>query len=202
MPTKIITQEVTLSFPHLDEPTQAENGEGPLKYSASLLYAPGADLSAEQAAVMEAATEQFGQKAVQMLKTGALANPFRTDWEKKGYPEGTVFINVRSKQPPGLVDRKNQLVIPGMIDPAYEYTEADKKKIRDVFYPGAKVRVSISAFYYDFEGMKKGVSFGMNHMQFLSDGTRLDSRKAATETFDALPDLEPADISALEQAGA
>src|SRR6266540_1942101 len=103
MSKKVITPEVTLSYPHLDEPAAAMNGKGEPKYGCSLLFAEGSDMTALQAAVVEAAIEKFGQKAVQMLKTGALKSPFRTDWEQKGYPEGTTFINVRSTQKPGLV---------------------------------------------------------------------------------------------------
>lgn len=205
MPKKIITQEVTLSFPHLDAPMLAKNGKGDPKYSVSLLYAPGANLDAERAAVMEAATEQFGEKAIQMLKTGQLASPFRTDWELKGYPEGTTFINPKSKTQPGLVyahrdptSQKPALVVPGLVSGDYQLTEADKKRIKDVFYPGAKVRASLTAFYYDYEGMKKGISFGLNNVQKLGDGPRMDGRKAAQDEFEPTTDLVPADLSDLE----
>jgi hypothetical protein len=195
MSKKIITQEVTLSFPHLDEPTVPANGKGEPKYSASLLYPAGADMSAEQAAVIEVATEKFGANALQMMKQGKLVTPFRTDWESKGYPEGTIFINVRSTSQPGLVypHKDPKTGKPALIE---------QDKIKEVLYAGAKVRASIVAFAYEYrEGnavMKKGISFGLNNLQKLEDGPRLDGRKAADDEFEATQELAPADLSDLE----
>lgn len=184
MSKKIITPEAALSYPHLDEPAAAMNGKGDPKYGCSLLFAEGSDLTAAQAAVIEAAVEKWGPKAVQMLKTGALKSPFRTDWEAKGYAEGTTFINVRSTQAPGLVKRNLTTV-------------TDKEEIKKEFYAGAKVRASIAAFAYDNSG-NKGVSFGLNNLQKLGDGPRLDGRRAAEDEFEALPELAAADLSDLE----
>lgn len=190
MSKKIISPECVLSYPHLDEPVAAMNGQGEPKYSCTLLFAEGADLAAMQAAVIEAAVDKFGAKAVQMLKTGALKIPFRTDWEAKGYPEGTTFINVRSAQAPGLVYAHRD---PGTKKPAI----VPGDKITEVFYAGAHVRASLAAFGYDTSG-NKGVSFGLNNLQKLSDGPRLDGRKAADDDFEATEELAPADLADLE----
>lgn len=186
---KLITPEAFLSFPHIAEPTvMTENGKpkGEPKYSASLLFAPGTDVSALHAAALEAAEEMFGSKAASLIKSGAIVSPFRTDAAAKGYPEGTVFINVRSTQQPGVV---------------YPHRGADGKPavvaaddITKVFYPGAKVRASITAFAYNYEGMKKGVSFGLNNLQKLGDGPRLDGRVAAEDEFEATQELAPASL--------
>lgn len=210
MSTKVITQEVTLSFPHLAEPTVAQNGKGNPKYSASLLYDAGANLEAEKAALMEAAVKQWGDKAATLLKTGQLTWPIRTDWEAKGYPEGTAFINARSENQPGLVyphkdptSGKPALVIPGVVNPGYQLTDADKKTIATVFYAGARVRAAIVAFAYEYREtaggpvMKRGVSFGLNNLQKLGDGPRLDGRKAAVDEFEAVTELVPANLDDL-----
>jgi hypothetical protein len=58
------------------------------------------------------------------------------------------------------------------------------------------VRASLRAFAYDTNG-NKGVSFGLNNIQKLGEGQRLDGRKAATDEFDADLSQAPADISAV-----
>ena len=47
--------------------------------------------------------DTWGDKAKQMLKDGKLKTPFRSDAEEKGYPEGSVYITVRTAQRPGVV---------------------------------------------------------------------------------------------------
>jgi hypothetical protein len=189
MGAKVKTIEATLNWPSLDKPKLPKNGKGDAKYAIQLMFDPGADLSALQAAALEVAAERYGEKAAKLLKTGALASPFGTDWEKKGYPEGTVYINARSKNQPGMVLR-DLTIVPG----------TDVEQIKRYFYSGARVRATIVAFYYDNES--KGVGFGLNNIQFLKDGPRLDGRTAATDDFEALPDLEPADLSDVEKLDA
>ncbi len=194
---KVITGPAVLSYPHIAEPTtmNGDNGQpGKPKYSTSLVFLPAEDgtppnLAELEAAVLAVAEEAFGTKAALMLKNKTIASPFRLDGEAKGYPAGAVFINVRSEQQPGVV---------------YSHRGPDGKpaivpqdEIETVFYPGAIVRASISAFAYNFNNMKKGVSFGLNNLQKLSDGKRLDNRLAAVDEFEATEDLAPADLSDL-----
>ena len=185
MSKKIVSPEAVLSYPYLDEPQEPQNGKGDPKYSCSLVFAPGTDMTAMQAAVIEAAVEKWGQAAVAKLKSGALKTPFRTDAEAKGYPEGSTFINVRSTQKPGAVYLWPD---PTTSKPAVIPTD----KITTELYAGAKVRASITAFAYDNES--KGVSFGLNNLQKLADGPRLDGRKAAEDEFEADASIEPANL--------
>lgn len=204
MAKKLITPVALLSYPHFDEPILPKNGKGKPKYSGSFLFAPGTDLTALTEAVAEAGVEKFGPTAVAKLKSGALKNVIRMDAEAKGYPEGTIFINARSEQQPGMVylwpdpvTKKPALVIPGLATSGYVLTDADKKKIREVFYPGAKVRVSVTAFGYDNES--KGVTFGLNNVQLI-DGTgpRIDGRKSADDEFEADATMQPANLADVE----
>lgn len=190
MSTKVITPQAMLSYPHLAEPQAARKPGQKAKYSASLVFAPGADLSALRAAAEEAAVEKFGANAVQRLKTGGLKSPFRTDVEEKGYAEGSTFINVRTEQKPGMV---------------YLWAGPDGKpaiipdnEVEKALYPGSLVRASLRAFAYDTDG-NRGVSFALNNIQKLGDGPRIDGRKAATEEFEADLSVAPA---SLEDAGA
>lgn len=189
MAKKLLTPKATLSFPHIDEPVPPMNGKGEPKYSVALVFAPGTDLSALQAAVLEAATDKWGAKAVSMLKSGALRDPFRRDAVEKGYEEGSIFFNARSTERPGAVflwpDSKTQkaMIIPD---------DLRKKEL----YAGAQVRASVTAFAYDNEG--KGVSFGLNNLQKIGEGPRRDGRKKAEEEFEADLSLEPAMMDDVE----
>lgn len=185
----VVTPKAILSYPHLDQPQAPQKGQaGKPKYSATLVFPEGTDLSTLQAAVMKAGEEKWPGKFAEMLRVGAVRSPFRKDAEAKGYAAGSVFVNVRSEQKPGVV---------------YLHAGADKKpatvpadKIKEDLYPGALVRGQIRAFAYDSNG-NKGVSFALNNIQKLGDGERLDNRQAAEDAFEADLSAAPADISAL-----
>jgi hypothetical protein len=186
--TKVITPKAMLSYPHLDKPQAGQKPGDKAKYSATLVFVEGTDLAALKAAALAAAEEKYPGKAQEMITKGILKTPFRKDAEAKGYPAGSVFINVRSEQKPGAV---------------YAHAGPDKKpavvpedKIREEFYPGSFVRASLRAFAYDNSG-NKGISFALNNVQKLADGERLDGRIAAEDEFDAELASAPADISSL-----
>lgn len=198
MSTIVITPEAICSYPHIVKPqADRENPAKKPKYSMSLVFPKGTDLSALRAAAVAAATEKFGAtykvggKSVpiaQALDAGALRSPFRSDAAAKGYPEGSIFINVRTEQKPGVVfawageDGKPK--------------KMDDEEIQEQIYPGAKVRCSLAAFGYENSG-NKGVSFALKNVQKLGDGERLDGRVSAEDEFDAQLGQEPADLAGL-----
>jgi hypothetical protein len=197
MSTKLITPEAMLSYPHLGQPQPARGNQKP-KYSATLIFPKGTNLAAMLAAAIEAATEKFGAtmkvggKSISIadaLAGNVLRTPFRTDVLAKGYPEGSTFINIRSDNKPGVV---YNYAAPGSQKPAV-VADADIKK---VFYPGAIVRASVSAFGYEAEG-NKGISFGLNNVQFLRDGERIDGRVSAEDEFTADLAAAPSDLAGL-----
>ncbi len=114
----------------------------------------------------------------------------RKDAELKGYPTGSVYINARRKEKqgrPGLVlahaDATGKPAVPA------------EDQITQFFYPGAIVRAAIGAFAYDMD-VSKGVSFGLQNVQHLASGPRMDGRRAATDEFNAVMDAStPADLS-------
>lgn len=193
--TKVITPPVRLSYPNLFKPRSGPSGGDP-KYSAALVYE---EEVAEQyvqelkVAIMAAAKEKWGDKAAGMFKAGTLRNPLRHDWEQKGYPENSIYINCSSKTQPGLVGP--------YLDPVTGKPEIITDPAK--FYPGCYVRASIRAFPYDVNG-GRGVSFGLNNIQFVKDGTRFDSRVAAVDEFaefaqeKPLADLPDSDASELD----
>lgn len=187
---RVITPEGILSYPHLDAPQKAEEGKK-AKFSATIIFPAGTDLTALKAAAAQAVVEKYGPtKAAELLKPdSSFKKPFRTDVSEKGYPEGSTFINARSDNKPGAVYNR---AIPGTKTP--EQIPVDK--VKEELYPGAKVRASVTAFTYDNNG-NRGVSFALNNVQKLGDGTRLDSRVAAEDEFDADLSAAPADLSSL-----
>ena len=189
-PMLVVTPEATLSYPHLDTPQKPQKATDKAKYSATLVFDPGADLSTLEAAVMAAGEEKWPGKFTEMVRIGAVRIPFRKDAEAKGYTPGSIFTNARSEQKPGVV---------------YRHAGADNKpaivpddKIRDAAYPGEKVRAQIRAFAYDNSG-NRGVSFALNNVQIMGNGTapRLDNRQAATDAFDADLNAAPASLNGL-----
>ena len=177
-PTAVLTPKARLSFPALLKPRSFEGSEA--KYSAVLIFPVSADVTALRAAVEAAKAEKWGGKQV-----GTLRLPFRKGEEKTvemedgstGYAEGygpsTFFLSASSKTKPQLVDRANKLV--------------SDAQAEEMFYAGCYVRAYINAFGYDTRG-NKGISFGLNALQFVDHGEILGGRLAATSVFGALPD--------------
>jgi hypothetical protein len=193
--TKVITPAGMLSYPHLDKPQKPQAGSTQKeKFSATFVFKPGTDLKELIAAALAAAEEKWPGKGAELLKGGKIRSPFRKDAVDKGYTaergfgEGSVFINCRTEQKPGLV-----LAVAG---PDGKPMKVADENIRDTFYPGCTVRASLRAFGYDNNG-NRGVSFALNNIQKLADGERLDSRVAAEDEFDADMSAAPADLSGI-----
>jgi hypothetical protein len=174
MAEKLITPEAMLSYPALFEPKPTPSGD--LKYGCALVFQEGADLSALKKAALAALEEHWGAKAKEMLQKKQLKWPFRDGAERdaQGYGPGTTFINVSSKQQPGVVDR-------------YAGTDGRPRPITDPseVYPGCFVRASLRPFTYDTNG-SKGVSFGLQNLQKLRDGERIDGRMRPEDEFEAV----------------
>ena len=183
------TPEAIISYPKLFQPDAFGGGEP--KYSAALIFVDGTDLTELKTAAVEVAVAKWGEKAKAMLSSGELRTPFRTDVEAKGYPEGATFLNVRSKQRPGIVSQ-----VPDASNGGKPTVITDEGAI----VAGARVFAAISPFAYDSNG-NKGVSFGLNHIQLIRPPTaeeRLDGRVAAEDTFSADASAV-ADLSDLEE---
>jgi hypothetical protein len=196
-PTKVITGEAVLSYPHLDKPQPSNDGKPP-KYSATLVFPKGSDLTLLKKAAIAAGVKKFGATYTlpngqvitfeQAMVEGIFKNPFRKDGLAKGYPEGSVFINARSTQPVGVVYAH--------AGPDGKPAKVPLEKIRADLYAGAIVLASVSAFGYDNSG-NKGVSFSLNNIQKLRDGARIDNRVNAEDEFTVDLSQAPADLSSL-----
>lgn len=169
---KVITPKARLSYPHLFEPQIPPNQTDPV-YSCTLIFEDGADLTPMRKAAEAAGREKWGDKWDAAVKAGKIRLPFREDGEEKGYPPGSVFINIKSKAAPGIVS-------------IYPDANGKPKTIdnpADV-YAGCYVRASLRAFAYDVNG-NRGVSFALGNVQKVADGQRLDGRSRAEDEFEA-----------------
>ena len=178
---KIITPRARLSFPNLLQP-RSYNG-GALKYSCTLIFPAGTDITVLQNAAGNVALEQWPKGLPPNLR-----NPFRDAREKEGidgYNAGDIFISCSSLNPPGIVgpDARTPLTT------------------RKDIYPGCWVVASVVAFAYDTKG-NKGVSFGLNNIQKVADDTPLGSFSRPEDDFEAVEDTSQVEAEEAKLAGA
>jgi hypothetical protein len=170
--TRLVTGEVRLSYCHLFEPYTSDPEKEP-RYSVTILI-PKSDkdtLSKINKAIEVAKEEgkpKWGGKVPATLKLTLHDGDEEADLEKNPEYAGHMFMAMSSKTRPGVVDRDVQPVL----DPTQVYS-------------GCYARVSINAFPYSNSG-NKGVSFGLNNVQFLRDGEPLGGRTRAEDDFDAI----------------
>ena len=163
----VLTPEFRVSFPYVFSQKKAMDPTKEGKYSITMLFPKGADLSLLIQAVQECMTDKFGPDKSKWPK---VRNPFRDQGEKadklKGYEPGAVFLTATSKERPGVVDHAVQKII----DPS-------------VIYAGCYAIAEVNAFYYDNTG-NKGISFGLRNVQKIRDGEPLSSRSRPEDTFE------------------
>lgn len=150
---RVVTPEAILSYPALFEPKAMNEGQTK-KYSAELIFPSGTDLKPLREAAHKAAVAKWGDKIPKKLRS-----PFRdgsVDREGKPEYEGATFISARTTKKPAVVTGPDRVPVS---DP-------------ETLYGGCKVRCSVTAFAYDNAG-NCGVSFYLNSVWKLSDGTRL-----------------------------
>ena len=178
--TTVITPVGIGCYVFLFHPQPSMNPGGEPSYAITMVFPKGTDLRELKTAAKAAAEKKWGNKIPTNLR-----NPFRDgDSDKPDDPTfaNSIFITARTKQRPGVVDRRREPL-------AEEF---------DV-YSGMKCRASVTAFAYDTAG-NKGVSFALNNVQKVGDGTRLSGRKPADQEFAGAPELPPEEITAEESS--
>jgi hypothetical protein len=181
--TKVVTGAIRLSYVHLFEP-YAQGDDDVEKYSCVLLI-PKTDRKtlkkiddAFKAAVEAGRNSKFEGKVPKVVATTLHDGDEEADLEKNPEYAGHMYMSVSSKTRPGIVDVN--------VDPIMDSTEV---------YSGVYARVSINAFAYNYKG-KKGVSFGLNHVQKVKDGDFLGGRSRAEDDFEPI-DYDDADAESL-----
>lgn len=174
--TKVTTGKVRFSFVNLFEPKAFGEGQ-PEKFSVMVLI-PKSDVVTVKAckdaidtAAKNALMTKFSGKMPAVLKTTFKDCDVDTDndgeifAEKWPYAAGHYQINVSTLNRPAIVDAGLQRVL----DPT-------------VVYSGCYGRVSINFFAYCFQG-SKGISAGLNNVQFLEDGEPLGNVSSPEQDF-------------------
>lgn len=162
----IITPIGRAAFPHLAQPQEFKGKE---TYSIQVIFDEGTNLKVLEDAVEAILKEKFPKKIPANIR-----RPFRSGSEKpdtEGFNETDTFITLKRNAdygPPPVVDQdKNEALA------------------RDV-YGGCKVRACVRPFYYDTAG-NKGVSFGLEAVQFAGDGKRIGIAPInASDVFDEI----------------
>lgn len=185
---RVITGEAIISYPHLVEPQEPLNQGDKPKYGCVLIFQDEAEIKRLKKIAIEVAKEAWGAKKGPEVMRNQKNPTFRTDVESKGYPEGSTFFSARGLNKPGVVSQ-----VP---DKDGQPSVIPDKDIPEVVYPGAVVKASINFYSYDAKG-NKGIGVGLNNIQFVRDGDRLDSVVAASDEFEADPEAV-ADLSDLE----
>ena len=182
-PTKIITGVCRLSYANIWQ-AKSINGGVP-KYSTSVLI-PKSDMKtiANVKAAIEAAYYEGESKLMGNSKTvpslASLKTPLRDGDTERPDDEayaGHWFLNANSNTAPGVVDANRE--------PIYDTSE---------IYSGVYARVSLTFYAFNSNG-NRGIACGLQNIQKVRDGTRLDGRKKAEEEFDAIGDEEDDPLS-------
>jgi len=167
---KLLTPVFRVSFPSVFEASSYEGGVP--KFSVSAVWEPARFTDKEKVlwkAMYDLADEVCMAKFKK--KAGSLPANFKRgfrDGEEKadltGYGPGKVFAALSSKMRPGVIGLDRAPIT----DP-------------DEFYPGCYARATITCYAYDNVG--KGYAFGLNNLQKIRDGERLDSKTDPEEDF-------------------
>lgn len=151
----IITPAGRLHYPNLWTPRTRKGKKDPM-YDCSFFIPPEADISLMEEAVASAISAKWG------AKSRGVKEPFLyvEDFDEGKYPDFDdewCFIRCGSKFKPDIIDAKNR--------------EVDNP---EEIYAGRWARLIIHPFPYDNEG-KRGISFGLDHVQLLRHDEELKS---------------------------
>ena len=178
----ITINNVRISYPTLFKPKQI-NGQGDPKYSAAFLIEPTNPKLRELVAMAkQAVAEAYPKGTPPNFKT----LPLYKGSEK--YPGDSRYadvyiLNTSNKNRPRVVDQRKEIIL----DP-------------EAVYPGMVVNVGLSVYVYGQRpgSPAKGVTTGLEGVQIVRDGERLDSRPAVDDLFEPLDVIDaPAEDAGL-----
>lgn len=176
---KLITPVFRVSFPALFEAKAYDGGEP--KFGLSAVWDPSkftdkekdqyrailAELDKVSMATFKTAWKDLPANVKRGIRDGAE----KADLE--GYGPGKRFASITSKMMPGVVDSDGKTAIGTAHGNA------------DAIYPGCYARATVTVYAYNNKG--KGVALGLQNIQKVADGDRLDSRTDAAEDFADMP---------------
>jgi hypothetical protein len=188
---RLMTPRFRVSFPQVFEKQVFRGqGEDSARYACGALFsgfpvvegqtryskAPAAWPEAEQkqwaellAACNAVAVSEFKKPYGDLVKAGIYKLPFHRGEEKEydGYGPGVVFFTMSAKKnKPEVFGKKSDGTV-GRLSP-------------EEFYPGCFARATVTPFA---NAQWKSLSIGMNNIQKLGEGKRLDSTRSAEDDF-------------------
>lgn len=174
MSTKVVTGKVRGSYVNVFRP-RINDMNGQEEYSMSLLIPKDDRKTVDRinAAVKEAAAKKFGDKVPAKFR-----HPLRDGDEERPDDQayqGHYFLNVKSKQKPGIIDKTRQEVIDS-----------------NEFLSGDYCRVSMNCYAYDVSG-NRGAAFGLGNIQVIAKGDPLTSQARAEDEFSDWDDDDDTD---------
>lgn len=166
MTTKLTTGNTVLAYAHLTEPVALMTGTEP-KYGCCVLIDKSDKATLEK---IKAAIETEKAAAAQTLWGGKVPTTFKSplrdgDTDRPDAPEfaGKYFMNCSSRFKPGVFDRHlSPITDPGEV------------------YSGMIARVSVNFYPYSVQG-NKGIAVGLNGVQKIADGDRMDGANSAND---------------------
>jgi hypothetical protein len=177
----------------------SEEGSTP-KFGCTILFPKNLDISKLKDAAAQAAIDEWGDKAKDMLKNGLIKSPFLDGDGPQGLSKKTgerlpgfedhIFIRVTATldYPPKVVAK----------DPHIPLTSANE------FYSGCYGYAVVNAFTWDNKKNGKGITFGVSMVQFAKDGDKLGGGGPGdpTKMFDTIEDEGDAPAATKSGAGA
>lgn len=171
MSTKLVTGKVRLSYANLFE---IDSTTG--KYGTVILIPKTDTATLDKIKNAKKAAYELGkndklkgipfERVAFTLRDGD--DPAEVNEQNRDDYAGHYFMNVSSKDKPGVVDQQVQPIL-------------DASEV----YSGCYARVSINLFPYNSNG-NKGISAGLNNVQKLADGESLGGRARAEDEFDVV----------------
>ena len=165
MGERIFISRVRLSFPHLFTPRAMEAGKDPVFQASFIVPLDHPAIAQIRAARQRVLTEAFPQGGMTRDLPMRQAGSKPTDDPSFA---GCYILNSSAKSKPHTVDLN---VVP-LLDPS-------------ALYAGCYVNASVSIFSYK-QKTGSGITFGLDGVQFVADGPRLDGRPAANQMFEAV----------------
>lgn len=168
MSKNVMTPPFAASYPKLHK-AEVNKLSGKSEYSVVALFKKGADLGALKKAAEDCLVAALGADKTKWPKK--LKSPFRDQSEKEkdgqlppGHEEGAIFMNLKSLQRPGVVNRD--------VEPIIDENE---------LYAGSICKATVRPYYYDQAG-NRGVAFGLQNIQKIGEGTPLGGARASAES--------------------
>lgn len=181
---------VRIMFPNLKKPRKTQNGAEKFGVLV-LIHKDSPEFEQVRNAVKNAMDRDFNEQLALKGRFNPIKSCKQTDavreaegqspmFSKLENAEDYFYFNANSKEKPGIVDTK--------LNPILDAS---------CFKSGSYVRVNVNAYTWDNSG--KGVSLGLNHIQFVKEGETLATGGGASSPKEAFCGLGGAVANADDQ---